>query len=168
MLAIVKSYRYLCLSLLVLGCSNFQFTKLDAMLYNNKLMVIQQNCDSAKLNLKSAINSMNKDSIIRTYDRFKLVIADQHLAWQNIKPEKNDDGLYIASGATVMMYQRNISVYYNDVISFYTHTLPTHITEKSIEIRGKQQMAQVTEEGSFQYLLKKQEAFIKRYKILEK
>jgi hypothetical protein len=65
-----------------------------------------------------------------------------------------------------MMYQRNISVYYNDVIYFYTHTLPTHITEKSIQIRGKQQMAQVTEEGSFQYLLKKQAEFIKHYKIL--
>jgi hypothetical protein len=147
------------------SCDNFQFTKLDAVLYNNKLMLLQKNCDSAKLELKSAINSMDKDSIQRMYNRFVNTIASNYQAWQEIIPEKDDAHLYAASGACLLMYQRNIKVYYTDVIYFYTHTLPNRITARSIEIRGKLQMAQVTEENVFQYLLKKQQLFLAKFNI---
>jgi hypothetical protein len=149
------------------SCDNFEFTKLDAVLYNNKLMQLQKNCDSAKLELKSAINSMNKDSIQRTYNRFVNVIKSNYHTWQEIIPEKDDAQLYAASGACLLMYQRNIKVYYTDVIYFYTHALPNRITDKSIEIRGKQQMAQVTEENAYQYLLKQQSDYLLKYKISE-
>jgi hypothetical protein len=152
---------------LLTSCDNFEFTKLDAVLYNNKLMQLQKNCDSAKLELKSAINSMNKDSIERTYNRFVNTIESNYNAWQEIVPEKDDARLYAAAGACILMYQRNIKVYYTDVIYFYTHTLPTRITERSIEIRGKMQMAQVTEENAFQYLIKQQNEYLIKYKISE-
>jgi hypothetical protein len=152
---------------LLSACDNFEFTKLDAVLYNNKLMQLQKNCDSAKLELKSAINSMNKDSIQRTYNRFLYTIGSNYNVWQEIVPEKNDAHLYASAGACLLMYQRNIKVYYADIIYFYTHTLPTRITERSIEIRGKMQMAQVTEENVFQYLLKQQSEYLIKYKISE-
>jgi hypothetical protein len=152
---------------LLSACDNFEFTKLDAVLYNNKLMQLQKNCDSAKLELKSAINSMNKDSIQRTYNHFVNTIASNYHTWQEIIPEKDDAHLYAAAGACLLMYQRNIKVYYTDVIYFYTHTLPTRITDKSIEIRGKMQMAQVTEENVFQLLQKQHSGYLLKYKISE-
>jgi hypothetical protein len=149
------------------NCSNFQFTKFDALLYNNKLMRLQQICDSAKLELKSAINSMKADSIQRTYNRFKLTLDNAYETWQNINPELKDAGLYVAIGANIIMYQENIKIYYNDIIYFYTHTLPSTITQRSIDIRGKVQMAQVRETDAYQYVLQKQTAFISSYHLDE-
>jgi hypothetical protein len=130
-------------------------------------MQLQQNCDSAKLELKSAINSMKSDSIKCTYERFKTVIANNYTAWQNIPIEKNDEGLYVATGASILMYQSNLSLYYDDVIYFYNHALPKSITKKSIEIRGLQQTAQLKEEAVYQYVLLVQARFLKRYKVGE-
>ncbi len=141
------------------ACSNFQFTKLDAVLYNNKLMQLQQNCDSAKLELKTAINSMQRDSIKRTYERFKVAIANNYTRWQSIAIEKKDEGLYVGTGAAILMYQSNRLLYYDDVIYFYNHTLPKRITQKSIEIREKLQMAEHREEFVYQYLVQKQKKF---------
>ncbi len=154
--------------LLLSACSNFRFTKLDALLYNNNLMRLQQNCDSAKLELKSAINSMKSDSIKRTYERFKAAIADNYTKWQSIAREKKDEGLYLTTGAAILMYQSNTRLYYDQVIYFYTHPLPKRITQKSIEIRGLQQTAQMKEEAVYQYLLMVQGQFLKRYQIEEK
>jgi hypothetical protein len=128
-------------------------------------MQIQNSCDSSKIELKSAINSMNADSISRTYIRFKQHIADQKVIWQEIRPEQKDQGLYAAIGACLMMYESNISVYYEDIIRFYTGTLPRTITERSIEIRGKVQMTIVREELVYQYLAQKQNAFQKAFQL---
>jgi hypothetical protein len=152
---------------LLSACSNFQFTKLDALLYNNKLMRLQQNCDSAKLSLKTAINSMKSDSIKRTYERFKTVIANSYETWQHIPIEKNDEGLYVATGAAILMYESNMHLHYEDVIYFYNRAVPKNITQKSIEIRGLQQTAQLKEEAAYQYVLCVQARFLKRYKVGE-